>query len=107
LAGLVWFVVWLWTEHRGLVITLLVGAFIVGVAVAAVTDSQDNQRRATEAANQLAMKERADAEEANHSGLVPTAPAGRYPDPSGPGRERWWSGTSWVDRSRHSPGGLE
>lgn len=103
LAGLIWFLIWMWAEHTTVVVTLIGVAFTIGMVVAATTDNDVAQRQATAAAAQMAAKERAAAEEANQSGLTPAAPAGWYPDPTGPGRERWWSGTSWETRSRHSP----
>lgn len=31
-------------------------------------------------------------------------PQGWYPDPSRPGRQRWWDGTRWSDKVRRLPG---
>ncbi|NQX26313.1 DUF2510 domain-containing protein [Microbacteriaceae bacterium VKM Ac-2854] len=33
------------------------------------------------------------------------ADPGWYPDPTSPGRERWWSGTTWSKRSVKTPSG--
>ncbi|WP_406001866.1 DUF2510 domain-containing protein [Streptomyces sp. NBC_00829] len=29
-----------------------------------------------------------------------TTPAGRFPDPSVPGTDRWWEGTAWTAHTR-------
>lgn len=103
LAGLVWLAVWIWTEHRG-VLAFLAGLVVFGIVAAAawsvVEEAGEDRRRAQAAAELRAREDRAAAEDANRSGLTPTAPAGWYPDPRGHGRERWWSGTAWEDDTR-------
>jgi membrane protein implicated in regulation of membrane protease activity len=117
-AGAVWAawraVVWLWTEHRGPVIAVVVLAVFAAAAVQMIRESEEEKRRQALArraaeleAEERAQQEREAAAEANRARVKPPAPAGWYPDPNDDDRELWWTGTSWEARARPAPGAGE